>query len=436
VLDEKLRNAWHARERAVPLSSAPHLAPNGLVFGVGTVVVAAEGARRLRSVRGQEARVLALLSAAYRRPVNPAVLGNIERAGKSWSEGDDLLAHIHLAHGGLRALSDPREAAFRLFITESLMNVGVSPRSIFEALEVGAPYIDAVEKLYNEDEPRVPSGSGRTSGEWTRELSFLAGLPASAAEELGGFAQGLLASRLGGAAGVAFGLLFIPSPNKLSVEGEVSGVAGLRYDWNRDERLLHFTYDGPDGSGRSFTAELQDDVFRDKGGRVVGRALPGGSVVIDPAAISADLVDEDEPKLCPMPGPDKFGGKERAKDYEDYVKSIVNPENPTPRGWGFQLPNPAASGALVFFDDCQHSTGKMVEAKGPGYAKLLTFAQESLTEDFTDQAMRQIAAAGDRPITWYFAEPEAAAFARELFSERKFGGRINVVFLPWPEKDR
>jgi hypothetical protein len=116
-------------------------------------------------------------------------------------------------------------------------------------------------------------------------------------------------------------------------------VPGPRYAWNRDESLLHLTYDGPDGNARTFTAELQDDLFRDMGGRVVGRVLPGGRVVIDPAAISADLVDEDEPKLCPMPGLDKFGGSERAKDYEDYVKSIVNPENPTPRGWGFQLPN-------------------------------------------------------------------------------------------------
>jgi hypothetical protein len=215
-------------------------------------------------------------------------------------------------------------------------------------------------------------------------------------------------------------------------------VPGLRYAWNRDESLLHLTYDGPDGSARTFTAELQDDLFRDMGGRVVGRVLPGGSVVIDPAAISADLVDEDEPKLCPMPGPDKFGGSERAKDYEDYVKSIVNPENPTPRGWGFQLPNPAASGALVFFDDCQHLTGTMVEAKGPGYANLLTFDQgkKSVTDDFTEQAERQIAAAGDRPITWYFAEPETAAFARGLFSNARFGGRINVEFLPWPEKNR
>jgi hypothetical protein len=279
VLDEKLRNAWHARERAVPLSSVPHLAPNGLVFGVGTVVVAADGARRLRSVRGQEARVLALLSAAYRKPVHPAVLGNIERAGKSWSEGDDCLAHIHLAQSELRAPGDPREAAFRLFITESLMNVGVSPRSIFEALEVGAPYIDAVEKLYNPAEPRVPGGSGRTSGEWTRELSFLGELAADATEHLGAFALRVLAPRVNGIV-AAFGLLFVPSPNKLSVEGEVSGVPGLRYAWNRDESQLHLTYDGSDGSARTFTAELQDDLFRDMGGRVVGRVLPGGSVVI------------------------------------------------------------------------------------------------------------------------------------------------------------
>ena len=100
MLDERLHKAWLARERAVPLSSLLHLAPDGLVFGVGTVVVAADSVRRLRSLRGQEARVPALLSAAYGKPVSPAVLGNIERAAKSWSEGDDCLAHIHLAPVG------------------------------------------------------------------------------------------------------------------------------------------------------------------------------------------------------------------------------------------------------------------------------------------------------------------------------------------------
>jgi hypothetical protein len=117
----------------------------------------------------------------------------------------------------------------------------------------------------------------------------------------------VFAARFGGWAAV-FGLLFIPSPNRLRVEGEVPGLPGLHYAWNRDETLLHFTYDSPDGRRRTFTAQLENDLFRDPHRRVVGRVLPGGSVAIDRAAVSLDLVDEDEPRLCPEPGPDKAGG--------------------------------------------------------------------------------------------------------------------------------
>jgi hypothetical protein len=45
------------------------------------------------------------------------------------------------------------------------------------------------------------------------------------------------------------------------------------------------------------------------------------------------LVDEDEPKLCPEPGPDKAGGSEIGRKYEDYVKKFVNPEPRTPSGY-------------------------------------------------------------------------------------------------------
>jgi hypothetical protein len=89
-------------------------------------------------------------------------------------------------------------------------------------------------------------------------------------------------------AAVSFGLLFIPSPNNSRVEGEVSGVAGLTYTWNRDETELHFTYNSGGAVLRTFTAHLEDDQFVDDWGRVVGRTLSGGSVVIDPAAISSD----------------------------------------------------------------------------------------------------------------------------------------------------
>jgi hypothetical protein len=50
-----------------PDLSGLHLVPAGLVLGAGTVLVPAHGARRLTSLDGQEARVLALLSAAYRK---------------------------------------------------------------------------------------------------------------------------------------------------------------------------------------------------------------------------------------------------------------------------------------------------------------------------------------------------------------------------------
>lgn len=436
MLHRQLSKAWCFRERAFPISPVPTLTTEGLVLGAATVLLSAEESRRLKSVDGDELRVLALLSAAYGRAIAPAVLGNIERAAKAWGEGDDCLAYIHLAHARFPALDDSREAARRLFIADAFMKAGTHPRSVFEARALDPAFIDAVEKLYNPAQPRVPAGSGRTSGQWTRVGSFLSDLAAGARVALGRFAATLIA-RAGGAATVAFGLLFIPSPNKIRVEGEVPDLPGLRYGWNRDERSLQFTYDSGDGKQRTFFAQLEDDEFRDEHGHVVGRVLPDGTIAIDPEAVSSDLQNEDEPKLCPAPDKDKDGG-ERGRDYEDYVKKEVNPDNPTPRGLGYQLANPE-NGQPVFYDDCQQKTGIMVEAKGPGYSGILAFKQgeDSLTDEWVAQSGRQIAAAGGRPIRWYFAEPEAAAFATEIFKGAK-GGRENIKIevLPWPGSKR
>jgi hypothetical protein len=79
----------------VPISPAPHFAPDGLILGAGTILLPAEGHRRLANLQGYEARLLALLSATYGKAISPSVLGNIERAAKSWRGGDDCLAAIH-----------------------------------------------------------------------------------------------------------------------------------------------------------------------------------------------------------------------------------------------------------------------------------------------------------------------------------------------------
>jgi hypothetical protein len=345
------------------------------------------------------------------------------------------------------------------------MKAGISPREIFAALNIGPAYMDAVAKLFNPDQPRVPAGSGRTSGQWTldagsdepattapsaptasqgaaggRALAFEGSLPAAAgrsapsifarlssaaAAPLGEYAAAILL-RAGGAA-AAFGLLFIPSPNMI----KVPEVPGLRYSWSRDETLLRLTYDGPNGSRQTFTAQLQGDVFRDQRGQVVGRVLPGGNIALDPAAIFPKLANDNNPRLCPYPGPDKPG--ELGRDYADYVKSIVNPGFPTPRYWGYQLPNPYDGGKLVNYDDCQHSTGTMVEAKGPGYVELLKYG--FVQQEWVDESGRQVDASAGRPIRWYFAELGAALAAQKLFREADNGrDRIMIVWLPWTGK--
>jgi hypothetical protein len=140
------------------------------MLGAGTILVSAEGTRKLKSLQGREQQVLALLSAAYGRAVAPTVLGNIERAAKSWSEGDDFTAHIHLAHTGLRALDDFSTAAHRLRMVKGALDHGASPRAVFEALRLDAGYVGTLEKLYNPLQPRVRAGHP-DGGQWTAEDS-------------------------------------------------------------------------------------------------------------------------------------------------------------------------------------------------------------------------------------------------------------------------
>jgi len=389
-------------------------------------------------LRGREARVLALLSAAYDKAIMPAVLGNIARSIKAWREGDGCLAHIHLAHAGLSQLHDLRADAYRLFLAEKAMKFGASPRAVFAALHLTPRYIDAVEKLYNPDEPRVPAGSGRTSGQWTRLFSVLGELSEAAAKSLGRFALRLLALEAAGAAAVG-GVLFLPSQKKTRIEGKVPGFPGLRYVWSSEDGELRLIYERTDGKLTTFVTHREDDVFRDQRGRTIGVVLPNGILAIEPSAIFRELANDNEPRLCPDPTPDQ-PGNEKGKDYEDYIKSMINPRNPTPRYWSYRLPDPNNPGKFINYDDCEQTTGSMIEVKDK-YADLLAFpaGAKSATDRFLKQSKEQIDAAdaaGNRSVRWYFAEPSTAEFAKKLFTDSSKGReriKINKDY-PWPEK--
>jgi RHS repeat-associated protein len=80
----------------------------------------------------------------------------------------------------------------------------------------------------------------------------------------------------------------------------------------------------------------------------------------------------------------------------------------------------------VKFDGFDAEANELLEAKGPGYARLI--AQKfgnSIVSKLLDQAARQVAAAAGRQIIWHFAEQEAAdAVAEELI---KLGIRVIVT---------
>jgi hypothetical protein len=475
VLHERLHKEWHARERAVAIRPVLTLASEGLLLGAGTVVVPANGPRRLQSTGGDGARVLALLSVAYGKAIAPSVLGNIARAAKAWSQGDDCLAYIHLAHARLPELQDAHEASRRLFIVDHFIKAGTSPRVILAVLGLELSAIDAVEKLYNPDEPRVPAGSGRTSGQWTDEpggdgqpasgsgrppasghplslldtgapasessavgsrlLSWMANLDAAQIAELAIYAARVL-TPVGGAAAV-FGILFVPSSNKIRVEGQVADVPGLRYSWDRDELTLHLTYDHA-GEQRTFAAYLDGDIFRDEEGREIGRVIGGNKIAIDLFAVLPDLVKKsDEPRLCPAPARDVPGSDRGleykdnlARQYEDFLKPLINPDAPTPSGFAYFLPNPIPGKRFVSYDDCQKKTSMLFEFKSY-YGGLLTF-NSNARRSFLDQSLRQIAASGGRPTVWIFADKQDLLRTQKLFEDADKGREyITLVHVPW-----
>lgn len=167
MLLEELDKAWREREGAVSLEGAPTFRREGLVLGAGAVLIGTdkESGRLLRLDGAAENRLLVLLSAAYGRRVGPEALGHVRRAAARWSEGNAAFASLHLALAGLGPLSNPRGSSRRLFLADRLIEAGADPDTLLRALDFGAGP-NTLARAYNPNEPRVPAGSGRPSGQW------------------------------------------------------------------------------------------------------------------------------------------------------------------------------------------------------------------------------------------------------------------------------
>jgi len=425
---EALEKAWRDRAGATPLSPLMAFGPDGLTLGAGTVLAPVEALNSADLPDAQsEARLCALLTAAYRQPIGSQTIRYIRRGAASWRDGDKAMAAMHR----LTPLRDVKGAARRLFMADALMKAGTEPETILRALDLPASAGDDVLTRYDDQQYRNPKGSGRVSGRWARQgaagaqsvdmrppkpksagvrLAFAPSPPASvrappnvgtgaaqAAED--GAADVLadpeafaalasMAARLSAPA-VFFTVLLIPSNRTSPDKIAIPGYPNMHLERGFDETLWRFVYKDREGNQR--IAGVQDGGFiTTVEGQIVGRIDDRGNVVLVTAALNAVtgvMTADRGPDLCPAAKPDRPGQglTGDARDYENRVKRVVNPYRPTPNALAYYLHNPDAKDGKVSFDDCQHETGIMIEAKGPGVLGVLNTAEARLAKNKDDR---------------------------------------------------
>jgi hypothetical protein len=88
----------------------------------------------------------------------------------------------------------------------------------------------------------------------------------------------------------------------------------------------------------------------------------------------------------------------------------------------------------VNFDGALEEGETLIEAKGPGYAKLFNLGfGDSVISKLLDQAARQVAAAAGKRIIWYFAEdPAATTFTEALAQAGINASKVLVVAAAAP----
>jgi len=166
MLTERLTKALRARRGETPLDPVMRFSSEGLVLGTGTILARSRASARDVVVDPRDSRLQALLAAAHlRRPTSSALI-HLRKAAECWSRGEDAYAAMHLSLSWLDRLGQPEADAHRLFLADSLLKSGIEANAVIAAAESGGGALERLHK-FNPDQPRVPAGSGRSSGEWT-----------------------------------------------------------------------------------------------------------------------------------------------------------------------------------------------------------------------------------------------------------------------------
>jgi len=174
------------------LSEAPAYSPvlrltdRGVVLGKGTVIAALidqPGGTAL-ALDGQEERILTLLSVARQELVDPdRILRGLQTVSRALQKGDSSLAAIALCQLGQPPLADERLAK-TLTWAECRLAKGRPAQTLLKMQGLTKQTISFA-KEYDPNQPRVPGGNGKVSGEFaSKEASDASMTPEQKKAEL------------------------------------------------------------------------------------------------------------------------------------------------------------------------------------------------------------------------------------------------------------
>ncbi len=149
-------------------AEAMQLSKSGIVLGNGTVIapLAFLSAERAKLVlAGNEERIIALLSIAFRKSFGVEILRKLSSVSSALMRGETSLAAIMLCQADFPRLADQRAADF-LEQAAWRLHCGATPHDLLK-LDGLLPYdrpSDAVEK-FNPDQPRDEYGRWTSSGQ-------------------------------------------------------------------------------------------------------------------------------------------------------------------------------------------------------------------------------------------------------------------------------
>ncbi len=169
-----LQKQWIDHFDHRPHHSAAVITNAGLILGADTILMRMvedhSGTKHL-AVEADETRLMTLLSIAYLCRIPTDIRKNIENASEQWQRGDKVLAHFHLAFARLPRLASVTDV-YRLYLAGSRLDDGVAPRILLK--ELGLDRTTRTLVKFDPNQPRVPAGSGRESGQWAKDKNSAA----------------------------------------------------------------------------------------------------------------------------------------------------------------------------------------------------------------------------------------------------------------------